>query len=103
MPGLVIGSRWPKSSPPSGAEASTPPISPRGRAGRALQTELDPLLRRVARKRLIRTAAMRRRDRLILAVLGFHTRRDLLTGVRTDIDWAPALAPHLAPPDAASA
>lgn len=70
---------------------------------RGTQTELDPLLRRVARKRLIRTAAMRRRDRLILAVLGHHTRRDLLTGVHTDIDWVLALAPHLAPPDAASA
>lgn len=68
------------------------------------KTELDPLLRRVARKRLIRTAAMRRRDRLILAILGHHTHRDLLTGVRTDIAWAPALAPHLAAaPEAASA
>jgi len=74
------------------------------RSGVALQTELDPLLRRVARKRLIRTAAMRRRDRLILAILGHHTHRDLLTGVRTDITWAPALAPHLAPaPEPASA
>lgn len=30
------------------------------RSGVALQTELDPLLRKVARKRLIRTAALRR-------------------------------------------
>lgn len=59
------------------------------RSGIALQTELDPLLRRVARKRLIRSAALRRRDRLALRVLEHHTGRTLLDGVRTDIEWGP--------------
>lgn len=58
------------------------------RSGVALQTELDPLLRKVARKRLIRTAAMRQRDRLILRVLGHHTGRSF-DGLRTDIAWGP--------------
>ncbi len=43
------------------------------RSGIALQTELDPLLRKVQRKRLVRTAALRQRDRLILRVLEHHT------------------------------
>jgi hypothetical protein len=59
------------------------------RSGIALQTELDPLLRKVARKRLIRSAALRRRDRLALRVLDHHTGRTLLDGVRTDIVWGP--------------
>jgi hypothetical protein len=59
------------------------------RSGVALQTELDPLLRKVARKRLIRSAALRRRDRLIVRVLGHHTGRRLEDGVRTDIAWGP--------------
>ena len=58
------------------------------RSGVALQTELDPLLRKVSRKRLIRTAALRQRDRLILRVLGHHT--GLPTeGLRTEIRWGP--------------
>ena len=59
------------------------------RSGVALQTELDPLLRKVARKRLIRSAALRRRDRLILRVLGHHTGRRLDDGIRTDVAWGP--------------
>jgi hypothetical protein len=62
------------------------------RSGIALQTELDPLLRKVARKRLIRDAALRRRDRLMLRVLGHHTGRDLLEGVRTEVEWDPVFA-----------
>jgi hypothetical protein len=58
------------------------------RSGVALQLELDPLLRRVQRKRLIRTAALRRRDRLMLAVAGHHLGRRF-DGVRTDIEWGP--------------
>ena len=50
--------------------------------------ELDPLLRRVARKRLIRTAAMRRRDALVLKVLAHHTGR-AFEGIRTEIEWGP--------------
>jgi hypothetical protein len=60
------------------------------RSGVALQTELDPLLRRVGRKRLIRSAALRRRDRLALTLLAHHTGRPTLaTSVRTDIAWGP--------------
>lgn len=58
------------------------------RSGVSLQMELDPLLRRVARKRLIRTAAMRRRDALILRLIAVHTGR-AFEGVRTGIEWAP--------------
>ena len=58
------------------------------RSGISLQMELDPLLRRVARKRLIRTAAMRRRDALVLKVMEHHTGRRF-EGVRTDIEWGP--------------
>lgn len=59
------------------------------RSGISLQMELDPLMRRVARKRLIRTAALRKRDRLILAVTGEHTGRSF-GGVETEIAWAPS-------------
>ena len=63
------------------------------RSGVALQTELDPLLRRVGRKRLIRTAALRQRDRLALAVLAHHTGRPALAAsVRTDIAWGPVFS-----------
>ncbi|MFN8585317.1 MAG: phage portal protein [Dehalococcoidia bacterium] len=67
------------------------------RSGVALQTELDPLLRKVARKRLIRSAALRRRDRLILRVLGHHTGRRLDEGVRTEVAWGPVFASIPAP------
>ena len=56
------------------------------RSGIALQLELDPLLRKVARKRMIRTTAMRARDRLILRIAGHHTGRTF-EDVRTDIEW----------------
>ncbi len=65
------------------------------KSGIALQVELDPLLRRVERKRLIRTAALRRRDRLALAVAGHHLGRDF-AGVDTTIEWASPL-PETAP------
>ncbi len=60
-------------------------------SGVALQVELDPLLRRVARKRLIRSAALRRRDRLILDVAAAHTGRTF-SRVRTDVAWGPVFA-----------
>jgi hypothetical protein len=66
-----------------------------GRSGVALQTELDPLLRRIERKRLIRNAALRRRDRLILAVGGRHLGQSF-QGVETAIRWSPVL-PEPAP------
>ena len=58
------------------------------RSGVALQLELDPLLRKVARKCLIRTAALRRRDRMALRVLAHHTGQPI-EGVRTEIAWGP--------------
>ena len=58
------------------------------RSGVALQLELDPLLRKVARKRLRRTAALRKRDRLILRLLAHHTGQPF-DDVRTDISWGP--------------
>ena len=56
------------------------------RSGVALQLELDPLLRKVARKRLTRPAALRQRDRLILRVLAHHTGQSF-DDVRHDISW----------------
>ncbi len=61
-------------------------------SGVALRIELDPLLRKVARKRLIRSAALRQRDALMLRVLAHHAGRSF-EGVRTDITWAPVF-PH---------
>ncbi len=61
------------------------------RSGIALQMELDPLLRRIERKRLIRTAALRRRDRLILAVAAHHLGRRF-DGVETAVEWASPFA-----------
>ncbi len=43
-----------------------------GLSGVALNVELDPLLKKVARKRLIRSAAYRRRNEMILRVLEQH-------------------------------
>ena len=59
-------------------------------SGIALRVELDPLIRRVARKRLIRTAAMRRRDRLVLAIAGHHLGRSF-DGVDTTVEWSPVI------------
>ena len=61
------------------------------RSGVALQLELDPLLRKVARKRLTRTGALRRRDSLILRVLAHHSGQSF-DGVRTDISWGPVFS-----------
>ena len=58
------------------------------RSGVALRLELDPLLRKVARKRLIRSAALKKRDRLMLRVLAHHT-GERFEGVRTEIVWGP--------------
>ena len=61
------------------------------RSGVALRMELDPLLRKVARKRLIRTTALRRRDALMLRVLAHHSGQRF-EGVRTDISWGAVFA-----------
>lgn len=58
-------------------------------SGVALQTAMDPLIRRVARKRLIRTRAFRQRDELILKVLAHHTGLTIPAGTSTAIEWAP--------------
>ncbi|MFQ5872857.1 MAG: phage portal protein, partial [Dehalococcoidia bacterium] len=44
-----------------------------GLSGVALQMELDPLLKKIQRKRLIRQAALRRRNEMILRILEQHT------------------------------
>jgi hypothetical protein len=59
-------------------------------SGVALNVEMDPLLKKVARKRLVRTAAYKRRNDLILRLL------EQQTGVsyapyRTRIVWGPVL------------
>ena len=53
-----------------------------GLSGIALNVELDPLLKKVARKRLIRGAAYRRRNEMILRILEQYARAD-------DVSYAP--------------
>jgi hypothetical protein len=62
----------------------------RGLSGVALNIELDPLLKKVQRKRLIREAAFRKRNELVLRLL------EQYTGVtyapyRSRVVWAPLL------------
>ncbi len=64
--------------------------NPRGLSGVALEMELHPLLQKVRRKRLIRTAAYKRRNEMILRIL------EQRTGVsyhpyRSRITWGPVL------------
>ncbi len=47
--------------------------NPQGLSGVALQVEMDPLMKKVQRKRLIRSAAYRRRNELILRILEQQT------------------------------
>jgi hypothetical protein len=61
-----------------------------GLSGVALNTELDPLLKKVQRKRLIRGAAYRRRNELILRVLERFT-GESYAPYRTRIVWGPVL------------
>jgi len=73
-------------------------------SGVALQLELDPLLKKVQRKRLIRGAAFRRRNEMILRILEQQTLRDAsgrpfdtsgraggLGPYRTRVVWGPVL------------
>src|SRR5581483_9498314 len=63
-----------------------------GLSGVALNTELDPLLKKVQRKRLIRGAAYRRRNELVLRVLErFGPERETFAPYRTRIVWGPVL------------
>ncbi len=61
-----------------------------GLSGVALNTELDPLLKKVQRKRLIRAAAYRRRNELILRLLERYT-GETYAPYRTRIVWGPVL------------
>jgi hypothetical protein len=64
--------------------------NPQGLSGVALNTELDPLARKVARKRRIRTAAYERRAALILRLLGRFAGLDV-AGLRPVMRWGPVL------------
>lgn len=59
-------------------------------SGVALEVELQPLLHKVWRKRLIRTAVYRRRTRMILDLLGLYTGRDY-SRLKIEVDWRPVL------------
>lgn len=59
-------------------------------SGVALQLELDPLLKKVQRKRLIRGAAFRRRNEMILRLLEQYT-GEPFAPYRTRIVWPPVL------------
>ena len=59
-------------------------------SGVALEMELDPLLKKVARKRLIRGAAFRRRNEMILRILEQYT-GETFAPYRTRVVWAPVL------------
>lgn len=62
----------------------------RGLSGVALEMELHPLLQKVRRKRLIRTAAYKRRNEMILKILEQKTGVSL-SPYRSRIVWGPVL------------
>lgn len=64
--------------------------NPRALSGVALEMELHPLLQRVRRKRLVRTAAYKRRNEHILRILEQRTGERYLP-VRQQIVWGPVL------------
>ncbi len=64
--------------------------NPQGLSGVALNTELDPLAKKVARKRLIRTSVYERRASMILALLGRYGGVEV-EGVRPVVQWGPVL------------
>ena len=64
--------------------------NPQGLSGVALQVEMDPLMKKVQRKRLIRSAAYRRRNELILRILEQHTGVSYAP-YRTRIVWGPVV------------
>jgi len=59
-------------------------------SGVALQMELDPLLKKVQRKRLIRSAALRRRNEMALRILEQQT-GERFAPYRSRIVWGPVL------------
>jgi hypothetical protein len=64
--------------------------NPQGLSGVALNTELDPLAKKVARKRLIRTAVYERRAAMVLALLGRFGGLEV-EGLRPVVQWGPVL------------
>lgn len=64
--------------------------NPQGLSGIALNTELDPLAKKVARKRLIRTAVYERRAIMILRLLSQYAGLDI-DGLRPVAQWGPVL------------
>lgn len=64
--------------------------NPQGLSGVALNTELDPIARKVARKQRIRTAVYERRAELVLQLLAQFTGLEI-EGVRPVMHWGPIL------------
>ena len=64
--------------------------NPAGLSGVALNVELDPVARKVARKRLIRTPAYERRALLALRLLARYEGL-AIEGLRTEAQWGPVL------------
>ena len=64
--------------------------NPAGLSGVALNTELDPLAKKVARKRLIRTTVYERRAALILQLLARYQGLDI-EGLRPAMHWGAVL------------
>jgi hypothetical protein len=64
--------------------------SGRAVSGVALQIELDPLLKKVTRKRLIRGAAIRRRNEMILRIMEGQT-GESFAPYRSRVVWGPVL------------
>lgn len=64
--------------------------NPQGLSGVALNTELDPVARKVARKRLVRTAVYERRATMVLALLHRFAGLDI-EGVLPEVRWGPVL------------
>lgn len=59
-------------------------------SGVALQVEMQSLVQKAQRKRLIRSIALRRRNDMVLRLLELQTGADF-GGLRTDVVWAPLL------------
>ncbi|MBI2171006.1 MAG: phage portal protein [Chloroflexi bacterium] len=64
--------------------------NPKALSGVALEMEMNPLMQRVRRKRLVRSAAYQRRNEMVLRLLEQHTRVSYLP-VRQEMVWGPVL------------
>lgn len=64
--------------------------NPQGLSGVALNTELDPIARKVSRKQLMRTPVYERRAMLILRLLAQFAGLDI-DGLRASMQWGPIL------------